>query len=215
MRRTGHPWRSRLLQQPQITVSLQPPNGNNKCRTAAPQPNGSGLLADGRPQLHDAVPLNLSHPRSAPRQWLRSGGTGQIGPVRTGPAHQRWRFLQDERRGTCAVPRCLAVVVRRAGDSTVSAWLLRRPWPVSGSMAGLLLTSWCAIHDFLWSLAWTLNVRRFTSGTAGQGSWMSSGPLPLTRLPTEMLPAGSGGSGHPLWHGIRTSLCLWWRARAE
>ena len=185
----------------------------------------------------EPLPACLSHqpvlPSNLSRHGHRIGDQGSavrvIGPVlrREGRMltdwsgldrfcpRQRWRLSHDGRRGTCAVPRCLAVEVGALGDSTVSEWLLRRPWPVSGSAAGLLLTSWCAIHDFPWSLAWTPSVRRFTYGTAGQGSWMSSGPSALTLLPTEMLPAGSGGSGGPRRHGIRTSRCLWWRPRAQ
>jgi hypothetical protein len=110
---------------------------------------------------------------------------------------------------------CLAAEMRRLRESTVLGWLLLRPWHVSESVAELLLSSWCAIRDFLWSLAWTPNVRRFTSGTVEQGSCTNSGPLALSRLSTKMPSAGSGRSGHPRQHGIQTSRCFWWRARAE
>ena len=42
--------------------------------------NGSDLLADERPQLHDALLPNLSHPRSAAYRWLRPNGKGQPCP---------------------------------------------------------------------------------------------------------------------------------------
>ena len=45
---------------------------------SSPTRNGSHLLADQRPQLHQASPLRLSHPRSAACPWLRSDGTGQL-----------------------------------------------------------------------------------------------------------------------------------------
>jgi hypothetical protein len=99
--------------------------------------------------------------------------------------------------------------------STVSGWPSLRPWRVSRSAAGLLLSGWRAIRGCLWSLAWIPHVRPFTSGTAGQGNCTNSGPLPPTRRSTEMPSAGSGSGGHQLRHGIRTGRCFWWRPRAK
>src|SRR5215471_5838712 len=52
---------------------------DSEAPASGPRRNGSDLLADERAQRHKALPLNLSHSRSAAYGWLRSDGTGHLG----------------------------------------------------------------------------------------------------------------------------------------
>src|SRR5262249_51153457 len=77
------PWTS-------TSVSRRPPaSGATPGAAAAPRRNGSDLVAGQHPRPANALPLNLSHPRSAACWRLRSNGTGQQFYIAAPQASQR------------------------------------------------------------------------------------------------------------------------------